>query len=48
VVSPLAVARTRMVDAMNYSLTYNLRMILSENRYPLFRIMRVSRRSRRR
>src|SRR6202158_5216525 len=32
----------------NTPLAYNLRMILSENRFPLFRIMRVSRRSRRR
>src|SRR4029450_12289560 len=39
VMSPLLVARTRMVDAMGL-LLYLWRMILSENRRPLFRIMR--------
>src|SRR6185437_11306995 len=39
VVSPFTVARTRMVDAIGFSLYLFLRMIWSKNRFPLFRIM---------
>src|ERR1700743_3799113 len=42
VVSPLLVARTRMVDAMISCPYLFLRMILSENRVPLFWIRRES------
>src|SRR5262245_44508313 len=41
VISPLLAARTRMVDAMGL-LLYLWRKILSENRRPLFRIMRLA------
>src|SRR3954471_23748938 len=43
VISPLEVARTRIVEAMRFFLQLKVwRMVLPENRFPFFRIMHAS------